>query len=359
MYGLPRNVRPKRRATLGFVAFFLISTGGIFNASATTEEQTGFLSFIEENDSLSNPFGPHQDRHYTQGLKISLFGGDDFMTNTTASLNRLIRAWGFKPQAGDLGWIMLGQNIYTPSNILSRAPIPTDRPYAGWLYTGAVYQRRGELAPNLAVMENFEINLGVVGPFSLAEPSQIAVHHLFFGTNDIPKGWRNQLDNEPGLELKYARLWRWSPTTATAKYFDVIPRVGGELGNVQIFATAGATMRLGYNLPQDFGYQIIDSPATVNGGLTRHAPPFFGYLFGGIDGRAVAHDITLDGNSFNSSGPSVDKNTLVGDVSFGFALQFCSHIEITYDHVIRTEEFKHQFHNDVFGSLALKAKFGF
>ncbi len=356
---LPRALRPRRRATFSLIAFVLISAGRLLNAFATTEDQSGFFSVIEENDSLSNPFGPHQDRHYTQGLKISLFGGDDFLTNITGRLDGLLPAWGIKPEAGDLGWIMLGQNIYTPSNILARAPIPTDRPYAGWLYTGVVYQRRGEFAPNLAVMENFEIDLGVVGPFSLAEPSQIAVHHFLFDTNDIPKGWRNQLDNEPGLELKYARLWRWSPTSASAKYFDIIPRIGGELGNVQIFATAGATMRLGYNLPEDFGYQIIDSPASVNGGLTRHTPPFFGYLFGGLDGRAIAHDITLDGNSFNNSGPSVEKNPLVGDVSFGLALQFWRHIEITYDHIIRTEEFKHQFKNDIFGSLALKAKFGF
>src|ERR1035437_67640 len=109
---------PLRRRPLSFIAFFLISAGRLLNASATTEDQTGFLAITEENDSFANPFGIHQDRHYTQGLKISLFGGDDFMTNTTARLDRLLPAWGIKPQAGDLGWIMLGQNIYTPSNIL-------------------------------------------------------------------------------------------------------------------------------------------------------------------------------------------------------------------------------------------------
>ena len=359
MYQFLRALRPRRRATLIFIAFFLIGAGRLLTASAATDDQAAFLAITEENDSFANPFGIHQDRHYTQGLKITLFGGDAFMTNTTANLNRLLPAWGIQPTAGNLGWIMLGQDIYTPSNIVFHAPIPSDRPYGGWLYTGLVYQRRGQLAPNLAVMENFEINLGVVGPFSLAEGSQIAVHHLFFGTNDIPKGWHNQLDNEPGLELKYARLWRWSPTTASAPYFDVLPRIGGELGNVQIFATAGATMRLGYNLPQDFGVQNIDSPASVNGGLTRHTPPFFAYLFGGVDGRAVAHDISLDGNSFNNSGPSVDKNTLVADVTWGFAVQVCTHIEFTYEHIIRTEQFKGQDRNDLIGSLTLKAKFAF
>jgi lipid A 3-O-deacylase len=341
------------------ITFLLVNTLHLLNASAATDDQSGFLAITEENDSFSNPFGLHQDRHYTQGLKITLFGGDDFMTNTTANLDRLIPAWGINPTAGDLGWIMLGQNIYTPSNITAHVPIPSDRPYAGWLYTGAIYQRRGDITTNLAVMENFEINLGVVGPFSLAGPSQIAVHHLFFGTNDTPGGWRNQLDNEPGLELKYARLWRWTPTTDTARYFDVLPRAGAELGNVQIFATAGTSMRLGYNLPQDFGPQIIDSPASANGGLTQHTPPFFAYLFGGVDGRAIAHDITLDGNSFNNSGPSVDRKPFVADLDWGFALQFCTHIEFSYEHISRTEEFKGQHGNDNLGSLTLKAKFRF
>ncbi len=341
------------------VVLFLLVPIFIRTAAATTDNESGFLAITEENDSFSNPFGPHQDRHYTQGLKISLFGGDNFMTNTSARLNDLVPAWGFRPEAGDFGWIILGQDIYTPSNILSRAPIPTDRPYAGWLYTGAVYQRRGDIAPNLATMENFEINLGVVGPYSLAEPSQITLHHWLFGTNDIPKGWRNQLDNEPGLQLKYARVWRWSPIAATTNFFDFIPNVGGELGNVQIFATAGATMRIGYNLPHDFGIPLIDSPYTSNGGLTSHTPPFFGYLFGGLAGRAVGHDITLDGNSFNDSGPSVHKYPFVGDVTWGFAMQFCTHIEFSYTHIIRTEEFRHQDNADHIGSLTLKAKFAF
>src|SRR6266404_6329821 len=111
--------RIKRRTCGSLGCLFLMCAGWLCPAFAATEDQTGFFSLTEENDSLSNPFGPHQDRHYTQGLKISLFGGDDFMTNTTANLNRLLPAWGIKPEAGDLGWIMLGQNIYTPSNILS------------------------------------------------------------------------------------------------------------------------------------------------------------------------------------------------------------------------------------------------
>jgi lipid A 3-O-deacylase len=344
--------------TVRLCCLLFACAGWATGASASSDpEQTGFFSITEENDSLSNPFGPHTDRHYTQGLKICLFGGDDFATNATARLNDLVPAWGYQPTNGDLGLILLGQNIYTPNDLTNPAAIPTDRPYAGWLYTGAIYQRRGEYAPNLATAENFEINLGVVGPDSIAQAAQQTVHRWTF-PNDVPRGWDHQIKNEPGLVLKYERLWRLSPTTNTMQYVDVIPRIGGDLGNVFTFATGGAMMRLGCNLPSDFGPQIIDSPGSVNGGLTRQTPWFFGYAFGALDGRAVGHDITLDGNSFENSA-SIPKNILVADVSWGVALQIFRHVEITYTHIIRTEEFRGQDGNDVFGSLTIKGKFCF
>lgn len=358
MYQFLRALRPRRHTTLILIGFFLIGTGRLLNASAATEEQTGFFSVTEENDSLSNPTGSHQDRHYTQGLKVILFGGDNYNPGMTNAVDRFLPAWGYHPEAGDLGWIVLGQNIYTPAVIANRIPDPRDRPYAGWLYTGAVYQRRGELAPNLAVMENFEFNIGVVGPQSLAEPSQVTLHHWLFGTNDIPHGWDHQLRTEPGLELKYARLWRWSPALGLTNHLDVIPIVGGELGNVQIFATGGATLRLGWHLPTDFGPQIIDSPASANGGLTRSSPPAYAYLFGSADGRVVGRDITLDGNSFHD-GPSVSKDILVGDLSWGFAVQFLRYFDVSYMRVLRTREFHTQKNDDIFGSLTLKGTFKF
>jgi len=351
----PESCWTGRLRTARLICFFLVFTGLLLDALAATDEQKSFFALTEENDAFSNPFGPHQDRHYTQGLKLSYIFGDNFMTNTTARLNHLL-LWGIQPEAGNLG-IVFGQNIYTPEDLLDPAPIKNDRPYAGWLYAGAVYQRRGELASNLAVMENFEINLGVVGPESLAEQAQSTIHRWWF-PDDVPRGWGNQLKTEPGIVLKYARLWRYSPTSGTARYFDIIPRIGGELGNVFTFATAGATARLGYNLPPDFGVQIIDSPASANGGLTRQTPWLFAYAFGSLDGRAVGHDITLDGNSFRS-GPGVEKNAFIGDLSWGFAIQAFRHFEAAYTHVELTKQFRGQRGDDKFGSITVKLKFGF
>ena len=329
-------------------------TISLSGAAAAANETGGLLAITDENDAWSNFFGPHQDRHYTHGLKLTYLAPEDYLPATTAWLNR-IPQWGMTAPAGNVG-VVAGQNMYTPENILDPRPIPTDRPYAGWLYAGLVFQRHAERAANLAVMENFEINLGVVGPDSFADDAQKLIHRWRF-PEDIPQGWSHQVDNEPGLLLKYARLWRLSPTAGTADYFDVIPRAGAELGNVAIFATVGATARLGFNLPPDFGLQIIDSPASANGRLPS-AAWFSAYTFAGVEGRAVLHDMTLDGNSFRN-GPRVDKYNFVNDLSWGLALQAGPHFAISYAQVTRSKEFVGQQHKDVFGSIDLKFYFAF
>ncbi len=344
----------KRSLRGALAAGLLAGLVSFFTAPAAPNESGGLLAITDENDAWSNFFGPHQDRHYTHGLKLTYLAADDFLPDTTAWLNQ-IPQWGMEKAVGNVG-VVAGQNMFTPENILDPQPIPTDRPYAGWLYAGLVFQRHAEPAANVAVMENFEINFGVVGHHSYADAAQKLIHRWRF-PEDIPQGWDNQIENEPGLILKYARLWRLAPTAGTAKYFDVIPRAGIELGNVAILGTVGAAARLGFNLPPDFGVQIIDSPASANGRLPSSAW-FSSYVFAGVEGRAVLHDITLDGNSFRN-GPSVEKYNFVNDLSWGLALQAGRHFEFSYAQVTRSKEFVGQQHKDVFGSLELKFFFAF
>ena len=317
------------------------------------DKEGGFFDVTDENDAWSDFLGKHQDRHYTHGIKTTLMLPEHALDPDSV----FFPLWGMhRDDIMTSHGFVLGQNMYTPEDILDPNPIPTDHPYAGWLYTGLVYQRRGELSEHIAVLENFEVNLGVVGPLSLAGPTQRDVHRWRF-PEDIPAGWGNQLKNEPGIVLKYARLWRWSPTTNTAYYFDIIPRVGGELGNVAIFATAGATLRIGLNLPQDFGMQIIDSPAAANGGAVKKLH-WSVYAFASADERAIAHDITLDGNTFRA-GPSVDKRNFVDDLTWGVAVEPCRFIELRYAHVNRSRQFHGQQGNDVFGSIDARFMFEF
>lgn len=317
---------------------------------AHAEDAGGFFSIMDENDLYSDPMGTHQDRHYTHGIKLTWVASDDDFPRLTHTLGK-IPTWGMDGATGNIGFAA-GQSMFTPENILNPTPIPSDRPYAGWLYAGLIFERRAQRSDHFAVMESFELDLGVVGHASIADETQKLIHTWRF-PEDIPQGWDHQIKDEPGLLLKYARLWRWSPTARTAKYFDVIPRVGAEVGNVAIFGSAGATVRLGWNLPDDFGVQIIDSPASVNGSYATHKNPISLYAFAGGDGRLVAHDITLDGNSYQTS-QSVKKYDCVNDLSWGFAIQPCCHLEFSYVQVTRSKEFVGQKQKDVFGSFDVK-----
>jgi hypothetical protein len=150
-----------------------------------------------------------------------------------------------------------------------------------------------------------------------------------------------------GVNFIYERRWR---LYARALYqvlgIDLIPHAGASLGNVQTYANVGGTLRLGINLPSDFGVQLA-RPGSVGGTPTDDLDPrvsfrhnFSLFIFGAIDGRAVAHDIFLDGNTFRES-RSVNKEPFVADLSAGLGL-IAGRWQATYTQVWRTREFKTQ-----------------
>ena len=322
--------------------------------------QKAIFAITEEDDCYTYPWTQHTDRHYTHGIKFSYLAGFSAANSAPRFMERAL-GWSSVSNYSSWGGVF-GQNMYTPEDILNPAPIPTDRPYAGWLYAGPVYERERQLRGNLFVLDSFEADLGMVGPDSLAGATQKTFHRAFF-PDDVPAGWRNQVKNEPGLLLKYQRSWRYSPTPTLARYMDVLPRAGFDLGNVFTFANVGVTGRLGWNLPPDFGEATIDSPGSVNSGLTRNASWLSVYVFGGLDGRAIAQNITLDGSWFRSD-PTVNSIPWVADVSYGFALLITPPVrlpqfEFSFTHIERTHEFHGQSGNDVFGSLTLKMNWSF
>jgi hypothetical protein len=245
--------------------------------------------------------------------------------------------------------LSLGQNIYTPINIHTPTPNPADRPYAAWLYVGALFQSYtgASSAPDgIARLNALEVNFGLVGPAALGEQIQNGVHSLL----GIPHalGWSHQIHNEPGLDLSYERKWRFQTADArTGLGADLIPHAGLCVGNVFTYANTGLEARAGWKLPGDFGTDLIHPSGDTN----SRRPDFSLFLFGAVDGRAVARDLTLQGNTFEDS-PSVPMNNFVADFSAG--LGFGSrHWQVTYTQATRTREFSGQVKPDNFGSVSL------
>jgi lipid A 3-O-deacylase len=80
------------------------------------------------------------------------------------------------------------------------------------------------------------------------------------------------------------------------------------------------------------------------------------YVFAGVDGQAVAHDITIDGNTFQASAHAT-RVPFVGEMEIGFAV-IVGRARISYTQVIQTEEIKGQQGGPhQFGSLALSLRY--
>ncbi len=329
----------------------------IFGAElAEGAEKTGTFSFYFENDLFA-----YTDRHYTNGIKLSFVSPD--LTGYAES-DRLpgwslpiVRRLPFINEPGLQRNVALsvGQNMYTPRDIECVELIKDDRPYVGWTYFGIGLHSKNECR-----LDSMEIQIGVVGPASFAKETQKTVHELVEAQR--PNGWHNQIKNEPGLAIVYERKLRFLQTGVNGGVgFDLIPHLGGALGNVYTYANAGMEARLGWNIPGDFGKSIIRPAGGSNDPVNAQDPRlscdnFFGlYVFAMLDGRVVLRDIFLDGNTFTSS-HSVDKKHFVADVGGGIGL-IIHRFKLTYTHVLRTKEFKGQEDDQIFGSISLSFSF--
>lgn len=319
---------------------------------ADTRLRFGSITFYAENDK----FFAGTDRNYTNGFKLSALStslrdfDQDGVPGPVRAIARSLRPLMRDDATPKLG-LSLGQNIYTPEDTATTAYQPADRPYAAWLYLGINYQNYYPPAPGsaLARLGTIEVQLGAAGgDWALGEFVQNNFHKLI--SVEQSEGWGNQLDSEPGLNLVYEHKWRFSTAEARTGWgADFIPHAGFSLGNVFTYANAGTSARFGYRLPSDFGTNLIRPTGDSNPGERES----FGiWLFGSVDARTVARDLTLDGNTFQSGGPSLDKETLVADLIGGLGLG-TRHWQLTYAQAVRTKEFKGQSGTQVFGSLSL------
>ncbi|MBN2061022.1 MAG: lipid A deacylase LpxR family protein [Deltaproteobacteria bacterium] len=298
-------------------------------------------------------FGGGTDRHFTHGTRIEFLTGPiSWISNAADKLpwfrvkdNEQEPVKGLKGRAG----ISIGQNLYTPDNTCSPRIVEGQRPYAGWLYMGfGLVVNKGTKR-----YDKLQLEVGMVGPASLAEDIQTFWHSLF-GLH-VPEGWDNQLKNEPGFVLYYEQARRFArKSILPGLEVDIIPHFGGSLGNVFTYGAAGYIVRLGQDLKDDFGPPRI-RPSLPGGGYFSSQEGFNWYLFAGMEGRIVLQNIFLDGNSFRES-HSVDRKLLVGDIQAGIALQW-KRFRASYTQIFRTREFKGQESDDIFGSLCLSYNF--
>ncbi|MES2739144.1 MAG: lipid A deacylase LpxR family protein [Verrucomicrobiota bacterium] len=312
----------------------------------------GTLSFYFENDLFGNT-----DANYTNGTRIGWtspnlkkFGDDP----TLGQMAGYFDGFGTDTYERNVA-ITLGQSMFTPMDTDARTLVQDQRPYAGWLYVGM-----GLIWKNERVKNSLVFNVGVVGPWSYAEETQRLVHEA--RDIDYPQGWDNQLGNEIGVNVSYERMWRIRDRRDSHGFdWDILPYAGVTLGNVMTHGTIGTEVRFGYNLPDDFGTGAITESATTPTALENpytskswvNRLGFHFFLRG--EGRAVARNIFLDGNTFRDS-HSVDKYPLVADLSAGIAVNW-KNTKLSYAYTYRTREYRGQDEGQIFGSITLSFNF--
>ncbi|MFV0423325.1 lipid A deacylase LpxR family protein [Oleidesulfovibrio sp.] len=323
----------------------------------TKAKSTRSVFFYFENDLFADT-----DQYYTNAVQMTVvsqdlptLAADDMLPDQLDTFLNSLPLEAGKDSQYNVS-LTLGQHIYTPSDTQTTELLENDRPYAGYLY-GAL----GMHAKRDDRLDSLVVTLGVVGPAALGEYAQNTVHSV----RDIPtaKGWENQLNNEPGLMVTYERAWRLNPDGSGRGWgWDVIPHAGITAGNVMTYANTGGEVRLGYNLPADFGTSLIRPGAAIGAPtadddprLQSGAESFGMYFFAGADLRAVAWNMFLDGNTMSTS-HHVAKKSLVADFNGGVALMY-GRYRISYTHVLRTREFYNQEKAQQFGSLTFAITF--
>ncbi len=296
--------------------------------------------------------GAHQDQGYTNGAMFTLvspnlqdYTEDPCLPRLARWMNRHLQPLHpqeFKQQNMIFNF---GQALYTPTDGSRSDLIGDDRPYAAALLVNFGYNARSD-----DHLHTTQLALGMIGPAAQGKQVQDAVHRMLGDEKFL--GWHNQLHNEPVFKLLHERMQRWPSTNAQGWGWDAVGHWGGAVGNLATYANAGAEVRFGWKLPDDFGSSPM-RPAGENTAPTRRGRDdgWAWHMFATSDARWVLRDITLDGNTFRSS-HSVDKRSFVGDIGYGVAVMH-GRWKFALARYHRTREFEGQRQTPVFGSFTV------
>lgn len=303
-----------------------------------------YLTLAVENDL----FGDGQDRYYTSGVRLSWFKVGADIPGISENLDDLIPTFDIDEKTSV--FYSIGQNLYSPSDIKIETNQEDERPWAAWLYGS-----KGLLTVTDDHVDEVELSLGIVGPYALGKQAQRLIHKNI-GSPD-PRGWGNQLKNEPGVILSWERRFPGKYAYETNDlWFDASPSFGLTLGNVYTHASAGMSFQIGpeHQRWQDMPLRV--RPSMPGTGFFVPTRSRLGWsVFGGVEGRAVGRNIFLDGNTFRDS-HSVDKELFVYDLNAGVSFTY-GPVRTSYTIVRRSKEFKTQDTSAVFGGLSLSVQF--
>lgn len=302
------------------------------------------FTFKIENDAF--PSG--DDDHYTNGVE----GAWTFKTDPehwTRVMARAVPSWQPENLSGYVTY-RIGHQMFTPEDIEQDELQIDDRPYAGLIFGGVTLYAEEQSVGHRST-STLTLDLGLVGPATGGERLQRGVHEII--DSPIPRGWSHQLNNEPFANLGYAKRW-WHQRQLGGMELEFGPSYGGAVGNLYTYLSAGAGLRWGHNVPQILNHASIGPPSS-GAPLFLATGDFSWVAYGNIEGRYMAHNMLLDGNTFRDS-HSVDRKHLVADVQVGLAFLW-DRWQLTIANVWQSREFQEQSNHGRFGAISISTQY--
>ncbi|KPA17198.1 conserved hypothetical protein, secreted [Candidatus Magnetomorum sp. HK-1] len=329
------------------ICFFLIVSS--LCAFAGTEATRSFI-IRANNDFFKRSKNPSSDRRYTHGSSFGYIN----------KANSLIEKFIHKDASDEFySSLILLQDIYTPDDTEAIVPPDNEHPYSGEidLIFGLHLRKKNsdKLGANLHTLYSAEVSLGATGTYSFAENCQKGIHRMI--NNDIPQGWEHQLASHFSTRLSMAvkRRISYMISKDLGLAIQAIGHIGGDLGNTLVQVATGGEIRLGWNLPDDFGTfaqgpgSIASNIQGVNGVLTSPGDRYGFYMILMAEGKYVNYNYHI--------GEKVAPIREVGELGIGWgfaksrvylpAFKF----ELCYIH--RTEDFEEQDGPHRYGTASL------
>lgn len=324
----------------GLIILICLFATTSFAEEASTKTTRNAFSLRFENDCFSVD---KTDENYTNGMSMAL---------THSGKGLLGGIWDLFDMAdGDrFATYELTQLMFTPSDLKRSNPDPTDHPYAGLLYLGFTTHLQRENS-----LHSLKLITGVAGPDSFASDVQGYSHKII--NSNHAEGWAYQIKNEPIVNLVYEYRYKFALTPRDSAFgIELIPMGGAFLGNYLIQAETDVQMRIGYQLPDDFGTTVLRGSSYLPPPQDNKAYRAWGvYAFAGGGANVVGRNITLDGNSFADS-RSVDKRLFLPMAEFGASL-WTHWFQATFSYVMWGKEFYGQPKREDYGSVLLSCLF--
>jgi lipid A 3-O-deacylase len=329
------------------------------------------LSFLPDSGDanltayLDNDLFADTDQDYTNGARVSWISGSrdpaEFgwvqrllgkLSGDPVSRLLFSKLSGFSdPSQLEYNYgFSLTQLMFTPEDPdLLQAP-EGERPYAGWLGVDLSLHTKDDQALN-----SVSLAIGTTGPHSYAEEAQNLVHDIR-GQEEF-QGWNSQIPNEVTVNVYTTQRRRLVFVDPRFSRFGIDGFIEGRLGLGTFYtgASLGSLLRIGWNLPVDFADARLSVTSYSHQPFKtarRERASWSFYGITGVQGAAVAHNITLDGPVFRDFSTGINSKPLVAEAYVGFGVRY-QDLNFSYVHTYRSKEFDGQNSAQSFGSLTL------